>query len=69
MSIEIRRRGEDEPYPGSYEVKYGELLADALGFDECLGLVASILIRDAGCSPKCLQWLKPPAWDPIKAGA
>ncbi len=44
-------------FPKGFDVEYDGKVADGLGFDEMMGLVASISMPE---NRPCLQWLKTP---------
>lgn len=42
---------------GAFDVIVGDKIADHLGYDECLGLIASLIVPERR---GCLSWLKTP---------
>ena len=56
MEIEVESIVIDKNREFGWNVTVGDRYADQLGYDECLGLVATLIVNN---SPKnCLGWLK-----------
>ena len=56
MEIEIDKIIVEKQKTGGWNVIVGDYYSDTLGYDECLGLLATLIVDNS--HKNCLSWLK-----------